>query len=74
MKERFWFVYYWLMVGYLGLALLTIVEYQNKYELTEITHLGRYEAANEELKDIIVISPSQISEVARIYDQAMIGT
>jgi len=42
--------------------------------LTEITHLGRYEAANEELKDIIVISPSQISEVARIYDQAMIGT
>ena len=39
MKERFWFVYYWLMVGYLGLALLTIVEYQNKYELTEITHL-----------------------------------
>ena len=42
--------------------------------LTEITHLGRYEAANAELKDIIVISPSQITEVARIYDQAMIGT
>lgn len=33
MKERFWFVYYWSMVSYLVLALVTIVEYQNTYEL-----------------------------------------
>ena len=26
MKERFWFVYYWLMVSYLVLALVTIVD------------------------------------------------
>ena len=26
MKERFWFVYYWLMVSYLVLALITIVD------------------------------------------------
>ena len=37
MKERFWFAYYWLMVSYLVFALVTIVEYQNKYELYEPT-------------------------------------
>jgi len=25
MKERFWFVYYWLMLGYLGLGLIILV-------------------------------------------------
>ena len=28
MKERFWFVYYWLMVSYLAFALLTVVAYK----------------------------------------------
>lgn len=41
--------------------------------LTEITHLGRYEAANIDLKDIIVIQPNNISEVVRAFDQAMLG-
>lgn len=41
--------------------------------LTEITHLNRYEAANDDLKEIIIIKPSNITEITRIYDQAMLG-
>ena len=52
MKERFWFVYYWLMVSYLVFALVTIVEYQNKYELTEITHTYTGKTCSEH-KDLI---------------------
>ena len=47
MKERFWFVYYWLMVSYLVLALVTIVEYQNKYELYEPTSASTGETCAE---------------------------
>ena len=47
MKERFWFVYYWLMVSYLVFALVTIVEYQNKYELYEPTDAYTGETCSE---------------------------
>ena len=47
MKERFWFAYYWLMVSYLVFALVTIVEYQNKYELYEPTNAYTGETCSE---------------------------
>ena len=40
MKNRFWKVYYYLTVSYLVLALVTIVQYQNTYELYEIEKHG----------------------------------
>ena len=40
MKDRFWNVYYYLMVSYLVLALVTIVQYQNTYELYEIKNIN----------------------------------
>lgn len=61
MKERFWFVYYWLMVSYLVFALVTIVEYQNKYELYEPTdaytgetcseHKNRIDQENKQIRE-----------------------
>ena len=55
MKERFWSVYYWLMISYLFLALITIVEYQNTYKLVEATHYQtnlKCEAHNKRMLEI----------------------
>ena len=55
MKERFWSVYYWLMISYLFLALITIVEYHNTYKLVEATHYQtnlKCEAHNKRMLEI----------------------
>ena len=52
MKERFWFVYYWSMVSYLVLALVTIVEYKNTYELVEARSAMTGETCEEYSKRI----------------------
>ena len=36
MKERFWSVYYWLMVGYLLLSFIVIISYRVNYQDTMI--------------------------------------
>ena len=41
--------------------------------LTEITYLGRYESANQDLRDIVIINPSQVEEVVRIFEQTISG-
>ena len=65
MKERFWIAYYWLMVSYLVFALVTIVEYQNKYKLYEPTDTYTGETCAEQ-KNRIDQENKQLREAGEV--------
>lgn len=42
--------------------------------LTEITYLGRYEKANDELREIKVLRPNVINDIDQAFQEALTGT